>query len=201
MTSHFLAKGTLYSGTRQYFEKEVPGGYAALLYEIKRVNPALHDFMSQPFLDSVMYDVMWVPELVSIEAKVTSKSVKAYLVHRTEWQANRDLSGAYKSLLRLATPEMALKAVPNLMVQMFNFGRPETKKWFTGYHVVSFKGIPNVLEVWIMNAFKVYGHKVVDMAGGKVTDFHIDPPVSEGVLHGVPVSTLTVNLTYESKKT
>ena len=83
------------------------------------------------------------------------------------------------------------------MVQMFNFGHPETKKIVTGYHVVSFKGIPDALDYWIMNAFSIYGHKVVAMAGGVVTDFHIGAPISEGLVHGVPVSTLTVNLTYK----
>jgi hypothetical protein len=180
-------------------KKRSPAVFAALLEAIKRADLPLHEFMSQTFLDSVMYDVMWVPALVPIEAKVANKSVKAYLVHRTEWQANRDLNGAYKALLRLTSPEMALKAVPNIMVQMFNFGKPETKKILTGYHVVSFKGIPDVLEGWLMNAFRIYGYKVVDMAGGKVTDFHIDPAISEGVLNGVPVSTLTVNLSYEAK--
>lgn len=199
MTTQFLAKGTLYSGTRSYFEKEVPGGFAALLDAIKRTDLPLHEFMSQTFLDSVMYDVMWVPTLVPIEAKVANKSIKAYLVHRTEWQANRDLNGAYKALLRLTSPEMALKAVPNIMVQMFNFGKPVNKKILTGYHVVSFKGIPAVLEGWLMNAFRVYGYKVVDMAGGKVTEFDIDPPIPEGVVNGVPVSTLTVNLSYVVK--
>ena len=52
MTTQFLAKGTLYSGTRSYFEKEVPGGFAALLEAIKRADLPLHEFMSQTFLDS-----------------------------------------------------------------------------------------------------------------------------------------------------
>ncbi|MCA9384513.1 MAG: hypothetical protein KC582_00285 [Candidatus Magasanikbacteria bacterium] len=199
MTSNFLAKGTLYTGTRSYFDSEVDGGYPRLLEAVQRVDTDLHAFMSQRFLDSAMYDVMWVPLLLPIEASVSKKPVKVYLKHRTEWQANRDLTGPYRALLKLASPETALKAVPKLMVQMFNFGHPETKKVLTGYHVVSFRGIPDVLEHWLLNAFRIYGHMVVDMAGGIVTDFHVDAPTSEGKVHNVPTSTITVHLTYEQK--
>lgn len=199
MTSNFLAKGTLYTGTRSYFDSEVDGGYPRLLEAVQRVDTDLHAFMSQRFLDSAMYDVMWVPMLLPIEASVSKKPVKTYLKHRTEWQANRDLTGAYRALLKLASPETALKAVPKLMVQMFNFGHPVTKKVLTGYHVVSFSGIPDVLEHWLLNAFNIYGHKVVDMAGGIVTDFRADPPHAEDRVHNVPISTITVHLTYEQK--
>lgn len=200
MTSHFLAKGTLYSGTRSYFDSEVPGKYQALLEALKLKNPDLHVFMSQKFLDSVMYDVMWVPALVPIEAKVAGKTVANYLLHRTKWQAQRDLEGTYKALLKCASPDLAIKLVPRVMIQMFNFGHPETIDVMPkGYKVILFKGIPNVLLGWLENAFHVYAKLVIEIAGGVLTDFFIDPPISEGVKDGVPISTLTVNISYENK--
>src|SRR6185312_17279254 len=101
--SAFHVKGVIYLGTRAFFDAQVPGGYAGLVSAIH--DPALRAFFTQPFLASSWYDVLPVAPLIEIEARVMGLSLEDYLGRRTLFQADRDMGGVYKYLLRAAYPE------------------------------------------------------------------------------------------------
>ena len=105
--SPYRVRGSLYLGTRTYFEANVPGGYGALLAALR---PALRTFMAQPFKPRSFYEVMDAPELIDVEARVCGLSVPRYLDRRTRWQAQRDLSGLTGVVLRQGDLTMAILA-------------------------------------------------------------------------------------------
>src|SRR5690242_11847914 len=99
--SPYRVRGSLYLGTRSYFEANVSGGYGALLGALR---PPLRRFMEQPFRAREFYGVMVAPELIDVEARVCGLSIPRYLDRRTHWQAQRDLSGLATLVLRLSPP-------------------------------------------------------------------------------------------------
>src|SRR5690606_24566832 len=126
--SPFRVKGGLYQATKAFFDRRVEGGYEALR---ETLGPGvLRDFLDQRFLASSWYEVIHVPFLVAAEAATMRMSERAYLRMRTEHQVDADMGGAYKILLKVATPELVVPRLPKIMTQMFNFGTPTVT--FTG---------------------------------------------------------------------
>ena len=117
--SPFHVKGVLYLGTLSFFEQNATGGTQALLDEID--DPDLLRFIKQRFLPSSWYDVLAAPQLIDAEARAMRLGVKPYLLHRTKWQAKRDLGGVYRFVLKLASPELVVKRLPRIALQMFDF--------------------------------------------------------------------------------
>src|SRR4051812_26967540 len=99
--SPYRVRGSLYLGTRSYFETNVEGGFPALLAALR---PPLREFMAQKFRTREFYEVMVAPELIDVEARVCGLSIPRYLDRRTQWQAQRDLSGLASFVLRVVPP-------------------------------------------------------------------------------------------------
>jgi hypothetical protein len=121
--SPFHAKGVLYLGTQSFFAENVRGGLDALASEIQ--DEALRAFITQKFLPASLYDVMAVPALVAYEARALRMGHDDYLLHRTRYQAKKDLGGVYAWLLRLASPRLVATRLPRIMLQMFDFAQAE----------------------------------------------------------------------------
>lgn len=193
--SPFRVKGVLYQGTQGFFEQNLQGGLAALVGEI--AEPELAAFLSQKFLPSGWYDVMPVPALIAYEARALRMGLSEYLLHRTRYQAKRDLGGVYGWVLRLASPGLVATRLPKIMSQMFDFVRVETVRE-EGQHVEAYlHGIPASLHEWLHTAMLVYGETAMKLAGARVVE--VTPPrvTPEGQVKGIGVATLTFQLTWE----
>jgi len=181
--SPFHVKGVLYRNTQGYLRAEVDGGMDTLLAAIEE--PALREFISQPFLPSSKYDVMPVPALIDREAKATGQSLEAYLESRTAWQARHDIHGIYRMLLKLTSPERVMSRLPRLLVQLFDF--PEVTFDATGERarLLEFSRIPQPLEAWLRVGFRVYAQTALELAGARqvVSDFERseDGPLEMGL--------------------
>lgn len=162
--SPFQVKGVLYLGTVSYFER-VHGGLERLLAVVD--DPVLADFIAQPFISTALYDVMPVPALIAYEAIAEGKSLDRYLIDRTRWQAERDVGGVYKMLLRMANPETVIKRLPRILVQMFAFPDVEVETLGPGDREARFLHVPAPLEPWFRIAFPVYIHHTMTLAGAK----------------------------------
>ena len=186
--SPFKVKGVLFHGTVAYFEHNCPGGFMALVDATD--NELVKDFLRQNFLAGGMYDAMLVPDLIDLEARVMRFDLTRYLQKRTEWQAERDISGVYRMLLKLASPEMAIARLPRVITQMFNFGKPTSEVLAPNHHRVSVSGIPGPLAYWLHHGFSVYCATALKAAGAKrpvVTPLASKP---EAPIGGVPMVTL-----------
>ncbi|MEO8798927.1 MAG: hypothetical protein ABI551_13650 [Polyangiaceae bacterium] len=162
--SPFRVKGVLYLGTLGFFEQTVRGGSQALFDEIQ--SPELLAFIQQKFLPSSWYDVMPALPLIEAEARAMRLGVKPYLLHRTRWQAQHDLSGVYRFVLRIASPEMVLNRLPRIATQMFDFPAPQATAWIERKQgVVLIANIPVPLADWLETSFKVYIETALGLAG------------------------------------
>jgi hypothetical protein len=172
--SPYRVRGSLYLGTRSYFEANVAGGFGALLGALR---PALREFMSQSFRTRAFYEVMDCPELIDVEARVSGLSVPRYLDRRTQWQASRDLSGARALLLRLAPPSFFVARMAAVMTDTFNFGRPVVSKVEQRCLRVEIAGVPQRLCAWLEHSVGVYGQACVEASGRQHVEVRSLPPV------------------------
>lgn len=186
--SPFKTKGNLYQGTIAFFQHNCPGGFAALVQAAE--DPHLREFLSQSFLTGGMYEVMLVPELIELEARVMRLELGKYLDKRTRWQADRDIGGVYRMLLKLASPETVAARLPKVMTQTFNFGRPTTVEVGPRHFSTEMAGVPAPLRYWLETCIAIYVETALAMAGAKNPMVRVLPSKPEAPLQGYPLVTL-----------
>src|SRR5579883_3482712 len=109
----FRIKGAIYRGHLDYVADHVPGGIEAMLGGFK--DPRLATFFHQQFLAGSFYDI--VPLVVAgyVCARQSRKSFSEFIRTRSRHQAERDINGLYRVLLKLTTPSAVLGRLPRLM--------------------------------------------------------------------------------------
>jgi hypothetical protein len=187
--SPFRVKGVLYQGTQGFFDANLQGGMATLLAEIH--DPELSAFISQRFLPSGWYDVMPVPALIAYEARALGMALGEYLVHRTRYQAKRDLGGVYGWVLRVASPSLVGARLPKIMSQMFDFVNVETEREASEHIEVRFHGVPVVLREWLHTALAIYADTAMKLAGARAVTVESPRASGESEKAGVGIVTLS----------
>lgn len=161
--SPFRVKGTTYLGLLGRFERDVPGGIRNVLDRID--DPRVAEFLGQPFLPSSMYDIFPLLDAGIVGARIVGKSYRTFVREGAAYQADRDMSGVYRVLLRLASPRRAVERIPRIFMQYVDFGdiggslTSDTR--FEG--VIS--GIPQPVCPWIQGVFEGFTPVVLRRAG------------------------------------
>lgn len=194
--SPFHAKGVLYLGTQSFFEANLRGGLAAFAADIDR--PELRAFITQKFLAASWYDVMPVPALIAYEARALRMELEQYLLHRTRWQAKKDLGGVYGWVLKLASPEMVMSRLPRIFLQMFDFGTLDATPVKDHHARMALGAIPEPLERWLTTAFGVYCDTALKLAGAVRSESRVTTS-PDGARAGVPLVKLTCDVSWDVK--
>jgi hypothetical protein len=187
----YRVKGNIYMGTQAFFEHKVPGGLELLHGAIR--DPELLAFIKQKFLAVSWYDVLPSVPLIRAESRALGLTVRRYLTLRSAYQAERDLTGVYRFLLKVAGTENVAVRLPRLFVQIFDFGSSDAKVIARG-HVRGFvRDFPTSLSEWFSISIETYAMTALRLTGaneGSVTSKRIDP-TTEG---SVPLSSLQLDL-------
>lgn len=195
LDSPFRAKGTLYLGTKSFFERNVPGGVEALR---RSIGPGpLLDFFDQKFLTSSWYEVMHVPTLIAAEANAMRLSERQYLRHRTEWQAEQDIGGVFRILLKVASPDMLVPRLPKVMTQMFNFATPIVEQLGPKCYRMRLEGVPSALGAWLHTALEIYVERAVVATGGRNPFITMMRPEVLASQAGFPMLALEMKVAWE----
>lgn len=194
-TSAFRARGLLYVGTQTFFQERSSRGLTALTDEL--ADPALRTFITQKFVPMAWYDVLPVPDLIAAEARAVGMSLDAYLLHRTRWQARRDLGGVFAYLLRVASPALVASQLPKVMVQIFDFARAEVLEEGERERLVRFVDVPLTLHRWLGTSLVVYAETAMRLAGATSVDARSTDSTQSGIRGGTPVGTLAVQLRWD----
>jgi hypothetical protein len=158
-------KGNVYAATKVFFETKVEGGLEALYAAID--DPALVTFIQQKFLPVAWYDVLPAVPLIRAEAKVIGLTTKRYLQLRSAYQAQRDLGGIYRTVLKLATIETIALKLPQLFTQVFDFGSADARLLRPGHVQAFVLDFPPPLYEWFATALEVYAQQVMRLAGAR----------------------------------
>lgn len=192
--SPFRVKGTAYRGHLEYTEKNVAGGVAGMLADFR--DPRLRHFFEQPFLAATLYDVFPLAIAGIVCAARVGQPFLEFVRVRSEAQAKSDVSGVYKVLLALTSPEAVAARLPRLVGQYFDFGQTELVEKGPGRVVASRTGLPRALAPWYATVSQAYVQIVVAQAGGKDVRSHVSGVRSEGQRAGLPIVTLDLEVTW-----
>lgn len=195
VASPFRAKGGLFINTRTFFEKNADKGFESLR-EVLGAGP-LRDFVDQHFLSGSWYEVMHVPQLIAAEASAMRMTERRYLRHRTEWQAAADMGGAYRILLRVASPEVVVPRLPKVMTQMFNFADPTVSMLGPKEYRMSVDGVPAALGTWLHTALEIYVEYAITASGGQNAFVAMERPRVLESREGFPMLALSMRVTWE----
>ena len=99
--SPFRVKGNPYVGLFEHADRVLPGGRDAVLQQVER--PDLLAFLSQPFMPSGWYDLYPLLGLAVAAGKLVGQSGAAFTRRRSAEQADEDIHGIYRFLLRFTT--------------------------------------------------------------------------------------------------
>lgn len=192
--SPFRAKGVLFRGTQEFFTEHVRGGFDALQRQLGE--GPLAAFIAQKFLPASYYDALTIPALIRAEADACGLSLPLYMQKRTRWQAERDMNGVYRLLLKVTSADTIAVRLPRVLSQMFNFPQPVTEVEGTAA-TTQLTGVPEVLVDYFHMAVGTYAPALLELAGAKRARTEILETLAAGTQHGMRVVTLQFRASWE----
>lgn len=182
--SPFHVKGTIWLGTREYYDKRVPGGAAAVAEKLDRAHA---DFLMQMFMPLGWYDLLPMVDISRAAAAVIGMSHLEYVRMQALASAERDMTGTYRALLKSSAPEAVCRRFPNIYTQLYDFG--ECKILNSDERAVEscVYGMPEPAAEWWMKATDAYMSVILSAAGAKNPRLVWLPREADGALCGVPL--------------
>jgi hypothetical protein len=183
--SPFRVKGLGYRATVDRIQARL-AGQGRTFRDVLPLDLAL--FFEQPFLASSLYDVFPVLPLVDLGARLEGTTMPAFVEGITREHARSDLSGVYRFILRVASPEAVAKRLPRLTAQYFDFGEVEDQGLVApGLVRMVRTGVPSVLVEWYGVAACSYVAEVLTASGARDASARVVDVEAEGAAHGVPI--------------
>jgi hypothetical protein len=159
----FHTKATGYLGHMKWVDESYPGGRDAFMAQI---SPPLRDWFTQQFFAMSFIDLMPLVCVGHTCARSFRMGFYDFIVYRSKLQAEADLKGMYRALLKLSSPRLLAARVPTILAQYFDFGamrllevEPYRATWELG-------SIPVVLGAWMAAANEGFSLALVKAAGG-----------------------------------
>lgn len=188
--SPFRAKGSIYKGTKRSHIANVPGGTRAVAEAIE--DPAVRAFYEQDFLANEWYDYLPVLPIGRAIVKVQGGTPEEVLSEAAERHAERDLSGIYKVLLRFTSPEAAMKRMPRVTDQYFEFLRTEVEVPEPGVAISTIHGMPDIVGPFYRIYVGAFVHRLIELAGGRNPVAIWEQPAPAGFKAGIQLVRMRV---------
>lgn len=193
--SPFHAKGLVYQGARDYFERQVPGGAAAVARSL--APPLARFFTEQPFVAGGWYDVMPIVAISAAAASVAGLSHATLVRQNAAWLAHRDVNGVYRALLRVARPEAVAARLPRASMQYFNFGSAEGEQVGAGHYESTRTGIPQGLASWMTWCVEGFTPVALGYAGARNVTVEALPAFGDGDVLGHRTTRVTFHIHWD----
>jgi hypothetical protein len=178
----FRAKGLVYRGMLEYYDRSVRGGRAAVLAALDDEHRA---FCGQSFLASAMYDVLPMTPLSVAAAKLNGQRQVDLVRDTARFIAHRDINTFFKLLLRLTSVETVALSLPKVGNRYFDFGEASGRLVSPGRTEVYQWGIPQVAAESMVPAFETFTHVALQLAGARDLRVRASPPVPDGERFGL----------------
>jgi hypothetical protein len=193
--SPFHIKGIAYRGHLDYATKHIPGGPAAINRLFR--NSALRFFFEQPFLAASWYAALPIVPLWYACADVLARPRLEFLRARTRHQAEQDIHGVYRIILKLASAETVAQRIPRVVGKYFDFGSTDATLVEPGLVRYVQTGVPAFLAPWFGIVGETFVQVALEVAGAKKSQVRRAPPTPAGTAHGVALVTLSVDVGFD----
>jgi len=193
--SPFHVKGLLLLGYIQYCDDTVPGGFAAVRERL--FDPAPQAFFSQPFVVGGWYDALPIVAMARSAALVAGIPHVEFLRRHAAWQADRDVNGVYRLMLKLASPQQVILALPGAAKRYFDFVRSEVRSVAPGRWEVTLHGVPTRVLLVYKTSSEAFILHALELAGAKGLRHRWLREEAGGEVSGVPVLSLQREFSWE----
>ena len=179
--SPFHIRGTGYLGHMAWVDSSFPGGRAKFM---ALLSPPMRAFFSQTFLAISMHDFLPLAAAGQVCARALNMKFVDFIEMRGRHQAQLDIGGVYRVLLKLTSARLIAGKLPGIMAKYFDFGA--TRLVSDEPLCVRFEvdSVPTILVDWFFGCYTGYVEVIVGAAGGHIPtlDFATQPAPD---LHGL----------------
>ncbi len=161
--SPYRVKGHVYEGLFESTDKRCPGGVAAVLPRL--ADPELQAFFRQRFLASSSYDLLPLLEFGREAAHLAGVPYSTYVRGGARLQAEKDVNGLYRAILRLASPSLVVSRMPRVLMQYMTFGVAEGRMLDERTYEIIVRGVPDTVQTWLTAAAEGFVPFVLETAG------------------------------------
>jgi hypothetical protein len=181
--SPFHVKGTVYQGHLEWVARNCPGGIDGMNRAFR--DPRLAPFLSQRFLAATRYDLLPAITSAYVVARLARLGFAEFLRLRSRIQAERDLGGIYRLLLKLSSPDTVVSRYAAVLAQYFDFVSATATLVSPGTIVIEQSKIPAMIFNWLGPVIETYIEVLIGRAGGASVKVATDPPAADGDVQGV----------------
>jgi len=185
--SPFHIKGVAYLGHLEWVDKHFPGGRPAFM---ALLSPTMSAYFSQHFLAMKLHDFLPFAAAGHTCARALGMGFVEFVEMRARYQAEIDLNGIYRLLLKLTSPKQVATRLPKLMTQYFDFGNLRVLKEEAFAVKFEVDRLPTLAVDWFGAVYTAYSEIALIAAGGHLPtlDLEVHPGLE---LHGFAASRLT----------
>lgn len=185
-TAPFQMKGNAYQGIEEFLVRTIPGGMPAVC---ARMSAAGRAFFAQRFIAGGWYDVMPVDELTRTSAAMLGLPHEELCRRVGAAILERDASGVYRAILRLASPDLIVRALPYTTKRYFDFVSLQVEHMGTREYRVIVSGIPRGIIHAYVNITTVFIVHALEGAGARQLSYETSTPRPQGMMKKHPVMT------------
>ena len=191
----FRIKGVAYRGHLAYVSEHVPGGVEEMLRGFR--DPALAAFFEQKFLPSTFYDI--VPLVVAgyVCARQSRKTFSDFVRVRSRYQAEQDVGGIYRLLIKLVSPMHVIERLSALQSQYLDFAEGGAELVGERHALLHRPRLPAMLAGWTATVLESYVDVLLTRAGAKSVLARSRPLVPDGHVKGVAAVKWECDITWQ----
>jgi hypothetical protein len=183
-SSPFHIRGIAYLGHLDWVDAHFPGGRRGFL---ALLTPPMRAFFEQTFLAISMVDFMPLASAGQVCARALGKPLIEFVEMRSRHQAEVDLHGVYRAMLKLTSAKLVAARLPKMTARYFDFGEVreiDSKPYCARFAIES---LPSSVVDWFIGCYNGYVEIVIGAAGGHLptVDFQVE---SAPDIKGFPAS-------------
>jgi hypothetical protein len=191
----FRIKGVAYRGHLEYVAEHVPGGVEGMLRGFR--DPALADFFGQKFLASSLYDIIPLVVAGYVCARQSRRTFFDFVRVRSRYQAQKDIRGVYRVLIKLVSPMHVVERLVALQAQYLDFAAGEVHVIDKQHVEVARPKLPAMLSAWMAVVLETYLEVLLGAAGARNVRTRPLPVEPDGLVHGVPAVRWSCDVIWE----
>jgi hypothetical protein len=196
--SPFHVKGIVYRGHVDYANRFITGGATAVAAAFR--NPALTTFYGQQFLAASWYDALPLLPAWFQCAKLLNQPPIEFLRARTRHQAEQDIRGVYRWLVKIASAEAVAQRVPRVVGQYFDFGTTDASVVRPGVVRLQQTGLPVLMAPWFATVSETFVSVALEIAGAKQVTIRRKPLEPDGKAHGLPLGRMVADVEFDTAR-
>jgi hypothetical protein len=194
-TSPFRQKGQVYLVNREYYDRNVHGGYAAILQKVTQ--PTVRTFFEQRFSASEWYDSIPNAYFQHAAANWQGLPLNQHGRKLSAWHAQSSMNTIYRALLRVLSTENVAVWAPRMSSIYYSFGK-FTSRVVAPRHVSFVRsGVPGLLVPWIGAVMQGMAEEMLKMSGARRSQASFGEIRQDGSSSGQTLFTIEGSLRWD----